>query len=88
MIYSCCAAADLKGNCHTNWECCDLQIVLPQSDAGLSHHLRAEVLGGQFERRLHEPQLLRKPVKLCGTGQEQRTHLLQLEEKEKRRSND
>lgn len=59
--------------------------VSPQSDAGLSHHLRPEVLGGQFERRLQETQLLQKPVKLRCAGQEQRAHLLQLEEQRRRR---
>lgn len=62
--------------------------VSPQSDAGLSHHLRAEVLGGQFKRRLQEPQLLQKPVELCCAGQEQRAHLLQLEGEERRRRTD
>lgn len=53
--------------------------VLPQSDAGLSHHLRAKVFGRQLERCLHEPQLLQKPIKLRCTSQDQRTHLLELE---------
>ena len=53
--------------------------VSPQSDAGLPHHLRAQVFGGQFERRLHETQLLQKPVELSGAGQQQWAHLLQLD---------
>lgn len=65
---------------------CD-HCVSPQSDAGLPHHLRAQVFGGQFERRLHETQLLRKPVELGGAGQQQWTHLLQLDgQDESRRS--
>lgn len=67
----------VAGHIMGNWS-------LPQGDARLSHHLRAEVLGRQFERCLHEPQLLQKPVKLCCTGQKQRTHLLQLRQHDKR----
>lgn len=62
--------------------------VSPQSDAGLPDHLRAEVLGGQFECCLYEAQLLQEPIELCCAGQKKRAHLFQLEEdKEEKKVN-
>lgn len=59
-----------------------MSLFSPQGDAGLADHLRAQVLGGELERRLHQPQLLQEAIELSGAGQQERAHLLQLEEEE------
>lgn len=51
----------------------------PQGDAGLADHLRAQVLGGELERSLHQPQLLQEAIEFSSAGQQERAHLLQLE---------
>ena len=55
--------------------------ILPQRDAGLADHLRAQVFSWHLQRSLQETQLLREPLVFNGSGEYERTHFLQLEGK-------